>query len=50
MEKESIKVMSTNREARHEYFIEEEYEEVAEDNREYTFLLYSKRRSMLQHV
>ena len=26
MEKESIKVMSTNREARHEYFIEEEYE------------------------
>ena len=26
MEKGSIKVMSTNREARHEYFIEEEYE------------------------
>ena len=26
MEKESIKVMATNREARHEYFIEEEYE------------------------
>ena len=26
MEKESIKVMSTNREARHEYFVEEEYE------------------------
>ena len=26
LEKESIKVMSTNREARHEYFIEEEYE------------------------
>ena len=26
MEKESIKVMATNREARHEYFIEDEYE------------------------
>lgn len=26
LEKESIKVMATNREARHEYFIEEEYE------------------------
>ena len=26
MEKASIKVMATNREARHEYFIEEEYE------------------------
>ena len=26
MEKDSIKVMATNREARHEYFIEEEYE------------------------
>ena len=26
MEKESIKVIATNREARHEYFIEEEYE------------------------
>ena len=26
MEKANIKVMSTNREARHEYFIEEEYE------------------------
>ena len=26
MEKDSIKVLATNREARHEYFIEEEYE------------------------
>ena len=26
MEKESIKIMSTNREARHEYFFEDEYE------------------------
>ena len=26
MEKESVKVMATNREARHEYFIEEEFE------------------------
>ena len=26
LEKDSIKVMATNREARHEYFIEEEYE------------------------
>ena len=26
MEKDSIKVMATNREARHEYFIEEEME------------------------
>ena len=26
MEKGSVKVMATNREARHEYFIEEEYE------------------------
>ena len=26
MEKESVKIVATNREARHEYFIEEEYE------------------------
>ena len=26
MEKDSIKIVATNREARHEYFVEEEYE------------------------
>ena len=34
MEKESIKVMSTNREARHEYFIEDEYEAGIEEDDE----------------